>query len=190
MSEEDIFTEALVDRLSLNLTSAHVARKMSLLYDLSVDERGAVQMGVDIDTGEPIRGKGKGFEQDMLIYEKVNEAHTSIVPRIVVEVKYNHVTTHDVIVYSEKANRIRRIYPYVRYGLLLGKFKTVPGRVLRLGQEFDFICTLQHPFVDAQIQDLRQLLRDEVEVSISLGKLLTGNIKTSMVHRKLLLKGS
>jgi hypothetical protein len=163
---------------------------MSLLYDLSVDERGAVQMGVDIDTGEPIRGKGKGFEQDILIYEKVNEAHTSIVPRIVVEVKYNHVTTHDVIVYSEKANRIRRIYPYVRYGLLLGKFKTVPGRVLRLGQEFDFICTLQHPFVDAQIQDLRQLLMDEVQVSISLGKLLTGNIKTSMVHRKLLLKGS
>ncbi|MEG4048370.1 MULTISPECIES: hypothetical protein [unclassified Microcoleus] len=78
----------------------------------------------------------------------------------------------------------------MRYGLLLGKFKTVPGRVLRLGQEFDFICTLQHPFVDAQIQDLRQLLMDEVQVSISLGKLLTGKIKTSMVHRKLLLKGS
>ena len=85
-------------------------------------------MGVDPDTGEPIRGRGRGFEQDILVFDEVAEAHTSVIPRIVAELKFGNVTTHDVIVYSEKADRIRRVYPYIRYGFVLGGMKHIPGR--------------------------------------------------------------
>lgn len=99
---------------------------------MSITDNGIVDMGVDIDSGEPIRGGGKGFEQDILIYESTPEGNTSFIPRVIPEVKLNGITSHDVIVYSEKANRIKRIYPYARYGLLLAGMKTIPGRVLRL----------------------------------------------------------
>jgi hypothetical protein len=95
------------------------------LYDLSFDSKGVVTMGVDPDSGEPIRGRGRGFEQDILVFDEVSDSHTSIVPRIVAEVKLGSVTTHDVIVYSEKADRIRRVYPYLRYGFLLRGMKAI-----------------------------------------------------------------
>ena len=90
-------------------------------------------MGVDKDSGQPLRGSGRGFEQDILIYDESDKGHTSVVPRVVLEVKVGSVSTHDVIVYSEKADRIRRVYPYVRYGFVLAGLKSIPGRV-RLGQ--------------------------------------------------------
>ncbi len=130
---EDSFADALAAELSAFLKPHHIGRKRSLLYDLSFDHEGRVTMGVDPDSGEPIRGKGKGFEQDILVYDEASGHHTSIVPRIVAEVKFGAVTTHDVLVYSEKADRIRRVYPYLRYGFVLGNMKRIPGRVLRLG---------------------------------------------------------
>ncbi len=113
-----------------------------MLYDLSFDDRGKVALGVDPETGKPIQGKGKGFEQDILVFDKAPGGQTSIIPRVVAEVKYGAVNTHEVIVYSEKADRIRRVYPYVRYGFVLGGMAHIPGRVLRLGQRFDFIAAL------------------------------------------------
>jgi hypothetical protein len=182
---EDEFTCELIDALSLDYKDHVIACKRSLLYELSIDDRGLVQMGVSSDTGEPIRGKGKGFEQDILIYKEVDGGQTSIVPRIVIEVKFKHVTTHDVIVYSEKADRIRRVYPYVRYGLILGSFRHIPGRVLRLGQAFDFVSALAYPFAEVQLAALRKVLTKELKTSLGENALLAGQRKPFMVHRAL-----
>jgi hypothetical protein len=113
-----------------------VVSKKSVLYALSFDEQGQLQLGVDA-AGEPVRGGGTGFEQDILIFERVQGGVTSIIPRVIAEVKFGRVTTHDALTYAEKARRIRIIYPFVRYGLILGQMSGIPGRVLRLGQEFD-----------------------------------------------------
>ena len=104
---EDEFADRLVAAIAPALRPHNIERKRSLLYDLSFDHRGIVTMGVDPDTGQPIRGAGRGFEQDILVFDEVTDSHTSVVPRIVAEVKFGHVTTHDVIVYSEKADRIQ-----------------------------------------------------------------------------------
>lgn len=133
---EDQFAKLLVDGMKSRLKPHSVERKRALLYDLSFDHRGSIAMGVDPDTGTPIRGHGRGFEQDILVFDDVADGDTSVVPRVVAEVKWGSVTTHDVIVYSEKADRIRRVYPYVRYGFVLGGMRRIPGRVLRLGQRF------------------------------------------------------
>ena len=156
MNERDFIFE-FVKALGLRPDGCRLDTHHPLLYDLTVEEDGHVRMGVDTE-GEAIVGGGKGFEQDILLYEEPgssaappNEpsvvAKVKDVPRVVAEVKFSRVTTHDTIVYSEKARRIRTVYPYVRYGLILGDFKTVPGRVLRLGQGFDFILTVAYPFI-------------------------------------------
>jgi len=141
-------------------------------------------MGVDIDSGEPIRGGGKGFEQDILIYEQTKDGHTSFIPRVIMEVKLRRVTTHDAIVYSEKARRIRRIYPFVRYGLILAEMKNIPGRVLRLGEEFDFIEIVNNPLSRLDLKKCRDLFRAELDTSLELSKILFGAKKITSLRKR------
>lgn len=180
---EDSFTDLLVDGIASQLAPYRVGRKRSLLYDLSFDHKGIVAVGVDPDTGEPIRGKGRGFEQDILVFEEAANGQTSVVPRIVAEVKFNSVTTHDVIVYSEKADRIRRVYPYVRYGFVLGGFDQIPGRVLRLGQRFDFIVAIDEHLTRPKLNAFAILMKEEAEASVALSNVLFGKSKPRVFRK-------
>jgi hypothetical protein len=179
---ENQFTEALVEGLRPFLPGCEAAVKKNLLYALSVNEAGKVRIGVD-PQGEPIRGGGTGFEQDLLVFERAEHGDTSIVPRVIAEVKLDRVTTHDALTYSEKARRIRVIYPFVRYGLLLGRISTIPGRVLRLGQEFDFILVVSYPTPSGEMDALGRLFSDEIEASRHLGLALSGRRRVTAVVR-------
>ena len=185
---EDEFGEYLLKALDLPTRIGQAACHKSLLYALSIDSDGKVRMGVDTDSGEPIRGGGKGFEQDLLIWKPTKKADTSMIPRVSVELKLGRVTTHDAIVYSEKARRLRAIYPYARFGLILGGLPCIPGRVLRLGHEFDFICTLQVPFVRKEIKAIRAILIKEAEVSGKLAASPEKGRRLRFLHRKLVLR--
>jgi hypothetical protein len=186
---EDQFAQNLANRLAQLLAPPHkVECKRSLLYDLSIDELGKINLGVDPDTGQPIKGKGKGFEQDILIFEEVSGRDTSIIPRIIAEVKLDKVTTHDVIVYSEKADRIRRVYPYVRYGFVLGGMKNIPGRVLRLGQSFDFIAAIPSELDDLSFNIFWKVIDLELKTSKALTGILFGTQKTILVHKHVVIR--
>lgn len=185
---EDEFTDRLVESIAKRLNPYQIGRKRSLLYDLSFDHKGVLAMGVHPDTGEPIRGKGRGFEQDILVYEEASDGQTSVIPRIVAEVKFAAVTTHDVIVYSEKADRIRRVYPYVRYGFVLGGMNRIPGRVLRLGQRFDFIVAVDEQLAAVDVKGFASLMREEAEASVAMSNALFGKAKPKTVRKMLLIK--
>lgn len=176
MSEQE-FTNQLLEKLNFTKDGFSIGSKINVLYALTVEENGIVNMGVDADSGEVIRGRGKGFEQDILVYQKVEDAHTSIIPRVIIEVKYAKVTSHDAIIYSEKAKRIRTIYPYVRYGFLLGGVKNISPRIIRLGSEFNFIIALDYPFEDESVNELKELLFTELGASLSISKILSGTTK-------------
>jgi hypothetical protein len=182
---EDQFTDELVARLDLRINGCNVQTRKSLLYDLSIDERGIAKLAVDKDSGDPIRGGGKGFQQDILIYEDVQGGDTSVVPRVVTEVKFEKVNTHDPIIYSEKARRIRTVYPYVRYGLLLGSMPKIPGRVLRLGQGFDFIFTVAYPFKDSDLQLAKKVFTEEIQTSRELTTISSGKHKVTCFRRSI-----
>lgn len=169
---EDEFTDDLVDQLRLGEDRYRIGTRKSVLYDLAINDEGVVDMGVDTDSGEPVRGRGKGFQQDILIYEESDRGHTSIVPRLIVEVKLNRVTSHDAIVYSEKAKRIKRIYPFVRFGLLLAGMPSVPGRVLRLEDNFDFMLVVSNPPNSDELNSLQQIFSDELLASDKLADIL------------------
>ena len=188
---EDEFSTQLLHELRLDLGKYKAELKCCLLYDLYFDERGAIRKGVDPDTGKPVRGRGTGFEQDLVIFEVAPDgADTSIIPRIVAEIKYGSVTTHNAIVYSEKARRIRRVYPYLRYGMIIGNFLYIPGRLLRLGQDFDFLCALEYPLVTKQLDALRETMKLELATSVGASDLLSGRRKPFLVHRDLRISES
>lgn len=183
------FAEKVVELLTSLPAGCEIETKKSLLYALSFDEQGKLQLGLN-DKGEPTRGGGTGFEQDILVFEKIgripsNPPNTSIVPRVIAEVKLDRVTTHDAITYSEKARRIRTIYPFVRYGLILGQIDKIPGRVLRLGQEFDFITGLSYPVPPAEVEMIRKLFAEEVQASKNLGAILSGKKKIISLFRRI-----
>ena len=91
------------------------------------------------------------------------------------------------MVYSEKARRIRMVYPYVRYGMLLGNMPKdrIPPRVIRLGSEFDFIVAIAYPIQTAEIEALGALFRQEVMISKDLALAIRDEVKVKMVRRHL-----
>ncbi len=178
------FVEELVKSLSTHIADAVVGSHMSVLYEMPIDDDGVVRMGVDADTGEPIRGRGTGFEQDILVYEQKTEGHTSIIPRVIIEVKYGRVTTHDAIVYSYKAECIKRIYPFCRYGMVIGDVKNIPGRVLRHGRQFDFVLALAYPLLPDQLSRLCSIAASELVTSRLIGSVMKGKRKIRVLRRE------
>ena len=169
---ENQFTDFLIKKLELDVSPCLIETRKTVQYEMAINDQGRVDMGIDSDTGEPIRGGGKGFQQDILIYEETLEGNTSIIPRVIAEVKLRSVTTHDSIVYSEKARRIKRIYPFVRFGLILAEIPNIPGRVLRLGEQFDFIKTIKNPPSNSDVKACRSLFKTEIKISKELSKIL------------------
>ncbi len=112
MNENEFITEFLKE-LHLHMELCEIVEQQSLRYALSIDDNGEIDK--------------RGFKQDILIQDKERSDVPEVVPRVVAEVKFRRrpkdpgVTTHDVITYSEKARLIRTVYPYLRYGLILGK---------------------------------------------------------------------
>lgn len=183
--KEQEFTDELVEVISPSIFGAIIQSGISLLYEMPIDDDGIIRVGVDADTGHAFRGKGTGFEQDIVIYEETEKGHTRIIPRVVAEVKFGRVTTHDAIVYSYKAECIKLIYPYCRYGMVLDDMKWIPGRALRHGRNFDFICTLSYPLSKTEITELSSLFNSELETSRATGAIMKGTKKLRVFQRPL-----
>jgi hypothetical protein len=88
----------------------------------------------------------------------------------------------------KKADRIRRVYPYLRYGFVLGGISHIPGRVLRLGQRFDFIAALSEDLPPDEINGFRELMRKEAEASVALSELLFAKRQSKLIQRQLIVK--
>lgn len=185
MSTEASFGDELAERLRKLIPQKYeVETKRSLLYAVSFNDDGNLHLGQNA-AREPVRGGGTGFEQDFLIFERVADGATAIVPRVSVELKFRSMTTHDSIVYSEKARRIRAVYPFVRYGLILGRANHIPARTVRLGAEFDFMVALPGDISTRALTRVANQLKTELAVSRQMTAVLRGQRKITTLHRPL-----
>ena len=186
---EQEFTDRLVEYLRENMTSlegCEIETKRSVLYNIYFDDNGHLCLNLN-EKNEPKRGSGQGFEQDIIIFEKNEElfkTSTCIVPRVIAEVKYESITTHDIIVYTEKSQLIRKVYPYVRYGLILGGLNKIPGRVLRLGLNFDYILCV----TIENLEEVKKIFDEELNASRQLCDALFKKRKIMSIHRNLKIK--
>ena len=126
-----------------------------------------VRTQVKIPYGYEIRAYGDepeteaiSFATDFVVIE--DNPDGSWKPRVVVEAKVGSVTTHDAITYSNKAAHHRAVFPYLRYGIMLGNRQhyPLPGRLYRHGTQFDFMISFkEHELSPKEIEAFRNLFQ-------------------------------
>jgi hypothetical protein len=113
--------------------TVHVGK--SLLYKLEVDVSGQLRPKQE-DLNSPKRGQ-YAFQTDILI-EKTKPA----IPLVAIELKFGVFSTHDIITYSAKATRHKEIYPYLRYGFVVGGSHALSKKFLTHNLGVDFAMAL------------------------------------------------
>jgi len=138
----------------------------SLLYQVTVDNR----LAINVNPKKPTRGNS-AFQTDVCVFEEVSSDVT--IPRVVLEFKAS-LSTHDVLTYSAKARRHKQVYPYLRYGLVIGNDTTIPGRFFTHNEALDF-CVAGGSFKKNRLQELfARLLGEEVKASRTLEQIAFG----------------
>jgi len=136
-SEVD-FQKEFVKLINLKLNKNFVAYQgRSIYYQLQIDSTFSQN-----SISQPKRGRS-AFETDIAIFRKFkNNGVISEQLILVIEVK-NELTTHDVIVYNNKAQRHKGVYPYLRYGLLCYGISSIPKRFFIHNNDLDFCITIK-----------------------------------------------
>jgi len=142
--DEKEFTEEVQQKLQVKLADYEVLIGENLIYRVIIDDNVEYKPK---DPKEPSRGN-LSFQTDLMI--KRNK-----VPLVIIEVKYGKFTTHDVLVYSIKAQKHKEIYPYIRYGLLIGDYKIIYNRFFTHNFGFDFALAI----ADTEIGSINKLTR-------------------------------
>ena len=149
-----------------------VERGASLLYEVKVDNT----LRVQVDPRSPTRGQS-AFQTDLCVFEQV--AANTRIPRVVLEFKPG-VSTHDVLTYSAKARKHKSIYPYLRYGIVTGRERAVPGKFFTHNEALDFMLAAGALATARFATALRTLLRAEVAASRRLESLVFDNLRPTL----------
>ena len=150
----------------------YIQRGAALLYQVKVNSR----LEITVDPKRPTRGES-AFQTDLCVFERVNDETN--VPRVVLEFKAR-LTTHDILIYSTKARKHKQIYPYLRYGLVVGEETKVPGKFFTHNEALDF-CVAAASFKQNRLHEiLAKLLKSEVRASRQLEKLTSGQVSAHM----------
>lgn len=161
-----IFKEA-ARKTSKNLI---VKQGSNLFYELSLNRN--LELSVS-DLSKPKRGQS-AFQTDICIYEHINNIDF---PRIVIEFKTN-ISTHDILTYSTKAGKHKKIYPCLRYGLLASEIDFIPDRFFMHNENIDFFIAAakykDHPKFQHLVDDL---IKKEIEISKIIEEIHFGDIK-------------
>ncbi len=156
------FRHELKEKLGENLEGGYsIKENENLIYKVIID--GNLEYKPN-DPKKPKRGV-YAFQTDVVIGRKNGN---SFLPLVVIETKYEGFSTHDVLTYSTKALKHKEIYPYVRYGLVVGGNDKIDNRFFTHNIGFDFAIALQN--IDEQG---RRKLRDIiVEKQLKIAELL------------------
>ena len=134
------------------------------------------------------------FATDFIIVEGYPDGGWK--PRVVVEAKLGGVTTHDAITYGHKAANHRSVFPYLRYGIMLGnrQHHPLPGRLYRHGTQFDFMISFRGEYEPSakELKTFRDVLLEEVEASQKMENMIyqsrrKGRDRHTLFHRRLTL---
>ncbi|MCL5746757.1 MAG: hypothetical protein M1277_00530 [Patescibacteria group bacterium] len=159
--DEKEFSDKLLTILRKHFPEYVVSQGKSLLYKINIDPNGKLKPA---NIEKPSRGQF-AFQTDLLISNKK-------VPLVVLELKFGGFSTHDVITYSTKAIRHKEIYPYLRYGFVVGGQKFIDGKFFTHNVGFDFAYTLDRNYGNGKFI---KLIKEQIKMSEKLIKILSGN---------------
>jgi hypothetical protein len=100
-----------------------------------------------------------------------------------------YLDDHDAITYCHKAANHKSVFPYLRYGIMLGDRENypLPGRLYRHGAQFDFMISFkEHVPSERKITRFLAVLLEEVEASRALENMIYESRKRACDHHTLL----
>jgi len=171
---ETQFTEILEKFLKKELEGYEVKRNENLIYKVIVNEN--MQFNPK-DPKKPKRGN-LSFQTDLMI--KKND-----LPLVVIETKFGGFSTHDVLTYSTKALKHKEVYPYLRYGFVVGGVKIIQNRFFTHNLGFDFAIAIE------DINNLRSfldLVKRQIKNSEMLLKIMKEKNKTKLFSSNLVVE--
>ena len=150
------FKEKLKEELQKELKDdgVKVEKDKNLIYKIVVNEKFAFEPNTP---KEPKRGS-YAFQTDLLIISEDNS-----LPLVVIETKYGGFSTHDILTYSTKAQKHKEIYPYLRYGLVVGGESKIHNRFFTHNMGFDFAYGLNSVDDDDSIKDLAYIIKQQIK---------------------------
>lgn len=152
--DEKEFVKEISLKIRKDLEGYEIGVGKYLLYKIFINENYEV---CPKETMNP-KKNNYAFQTDMLITKRD-------MPLVVVEAKYDKLSTHDVLIYSTKAIRHKEIYPYIRYGLLFGKSENIPNRFFMNNYGFDFAVTIKDINNQYEIDKLVKVLKNQIKSS-------------------------
>jgi hypothetical protein len=181
MSEDQFVREALEAAEEILGPPLVIRRGAALLYRVTVND----QLEVTVNPRRPVRGQS-AFQTDLCVFEEIPEDKR--IPRVVMEFKAR-LSTHDVLTYSAKARKHKQVYPYLRYGIVIAREPTVPGRFFTHNEALDF-CVAAALYKGKRIYEiLTSLLREEVAASRRLQNIAFGKVSAHIFREEVILQG-
>ena len=178
MKEEE-FKEKLKEQLQEQLNNeAKVEKNKNLIYKVIVNEHFMYEPD---KPKTPKRGT-YAFQTDLLITN--NEGF----PLVVIETKYGGFSTHDVLIYSTKAQKHKEIYPHLRYGLVVGGENKIHNRFFTHNIGFDFAYALDNVDDKNSIRELVEIIKQQIENANLLLELLRNKNQTKSFNTKIIIK--
>ena len=179
MNEDPFVATAMAAAEEVLAPPLSIRRGASLLYQVTVDNR----LHIRVAPKKPMRGQS-AFQTDLCVFETL-DAETSI-PRVVLEFKPG-LSTHDVLIYSAKARKHKQIYPYLRYGLVIGNEAKVPGKFFTHNEALDFCVACSSYKANRLHEIISRLLKAEVHASRQLEKVAFGAIAVHVYRSEVVL---
>ena len=158
--DEKQFSDELYLLLEKHFPKYIVTQGKSLLYKINIDTNGKLK---PVNIENPSRGQF-AFQTDLLISNKK-------VPLVVLELKFGGFSTHDVLTYSTKAIKHKDIYPYLRYGFVVGGQKMIDKKFFTHNVGFDFAYTFEK---GDSSEKLFKLIKQQIKTSEHLISILAG----------------
>lgn len=154
---ESEFQQFLLEQLNTKCAewSVKISKDESLLYKVMViEDIKNNNLTFKPDSPRNPRRGSFAFETDLLI--KDNNG----IPLVVIELKYGGFSTHDIIIYSTKAVKHKEVYPYLRYGLVVGNIDQITNKFFVHNVGFDFAMAFP---TDEKISILFLLIKEQID---------------------------
>lgn len=181
MEEDKLVTRVLAVAQRVLPRRFAIRRGASLLYEVIVNNR----LEITANPKRPSRGHS-AFQTDLCVLERLGKDLE--IPRVVLEFKAG-LSTHDVLTYSAKARRHKQVYPYLRYGLVVARSRSVPRRFFPHNEALDF-CVAAGAFNAREVPGLvARLALREVRASRLLERIAYGGHSASVFRTAVVLSG-
>lgn len=176
MTEKN-FVDILVGGLTKGLKGYGISSKEALIYKVIVNEKGEF---LPSNPARPTRGT-LSFQVDILIKKDK-------LPLVVIETKFGRFTTHDVITYSTKALKHKDIYPYLRYGLIVGGKRIISNKFFTHNLGFDFALAIENAENAENINEFIGLIKKQIKSAEFLLEVLKDKNQTKYYSSHLEIK--